>query len=128
MTDPGEARRLADAIIAMIKEDQDSGQVPRAVGSLDELDDSVDIEDYFRLAHMPEAEHDAAELRADVIAEVARRLEATQGGHWHVIWKQSGGPSADIGRTAGYRKKAEAEAIGREHVEAHGGRFNLRKV
>jgi len=127
MTDAGEVQRIADSIIEMIKEDQGSGQVPPGVGSLDELDDSVDIEDYFRLAHLPPADDEAGDLRTAVVAEVARRLEEAQRGPWHVLWKQANGGSADIGRSAGYLKKAEAEAIGREHVEAYGGHFTLRK-
>jgi len=128
MSDPGEVQLYADAIVEMIKEDQDSGQVPRDVGSLDELDESVDIEDYFRLARVPADDHEAVELRAAVSVEIGRRLQLAQSAPWHVIWKQPGGAAADIGRTAGYPTRAEAEGIGREHVEAYGGRFSVRKL
>ena len=52
MTDTNEVRRYADAIMTLIKEDQDAGQVPRDVCSWDELDDSVDTEDYYRQAQL----------------------------------------------------------------------------
>ena len=42
MTDTEDVQRYADAIMAMIKQDQDTGQVPRDVCSWDELDDTVD--------------------------------------------------------------------------------------
>jgi hypothetical protein len=44
VSDPDKVRRFAAAIMTMIKEDQDSGQVPRGL-VVDELDDCVDIED-----------------------------------------------------------------------------------
>ena len=74
MIETADVRRYADAIIAMIKEDQDSGQVPRGVCSWDELDDSVDAEDYYRLAQMPSGTAEAHELRIAVNDEVGRRL------------------------------------------------------
>ena len=128
MIDAGEVQRFADSLIAMIKEDQVSGQVPDTVGSVDELDDSVDIEDYINLARIPAADHDAVELRAAVMAEVDRRLKAAHSGPWHVIWKQPDGTAADIGRSAGYLTKTEAQAIGREQVRTYGGRFTLRTL
>jgi len=74
MINTADVRRYADAIMAMIKEDQDSGQVPRGVCSWDELDDSVDAEDYYRLARMPSGTGEAHELRIAVDDEVGRRL------------------------------------------------------
>lgn len=74
MINPADVRRYADAIMAMINEDQDSGQVPRGVCSWDELDDSVDAEDYYRLALMPSGTAEAHELRIAVNDEVGRRL------------------------------------------------------
>ena len=74
MTFTEDVRRYADAIMAMIKEDQDTGQVPRDVCSWDELDDTVDVGDYYRLAKMPTGTDAAAELRDAVSDEVARRL------------------------------------------------------
>jgi hypothetical protein len=74
MTFTEDVQRHADAIMAMIKEDQDTGQVPRNVCSWDELDDTVDVGDYYRLAHMPTGTDAAAELRNAVNDEIARRL------------------------------------------------------
>jgi hypothetical protein len=72
-------QRYADAIMAMIKEDQDTGQVPRNVCSWDELDDSVDAGDYFRLARMPTGTPEAIALRNAVNEEVGRRLASARG-------------------------------------------------
>jgi hypothetical protein len=69
-----DVRRYADTIMAMIKEDQDTGQVPRSVCSWDELDETVDAADYYRLACLPSGTQEAAELRNAVYAEVGRRL------------------------------------------------------
>lgn len=74
MTNTEDVQRYADAIMTMIKEDQDTGQVPRNVCSWDELDDSVDAGDYYRLAGMPSVIGDAAALRDAVNKEVGRRL------------------------------------------------------
>jgi hypothetical protein len=74
MTSTEDVQRYADAIMAMIKEDQDTGQVPRNVCSWDELDDTVDVGDYYRLAQMPAGTAAAAGLRNAVNDEVARRL------------------------------------------------------
>ena len=80
MTFSDEVRRYADAIIAMIKEDQDTGQVPGNVCSWDELDESVDAADYYRQVKMPSGTRGAAKLRSAVNDEVARRLaEAVSG-------------------------------------------------
>ena len=78
MTFSDDVRRYADAITAMIKEDQDTGQVPLNVCSWDELDDTVDVGDYYRLAKMPAGTSAAAELRNAVNDEVARRLAGVQ--------------------------------------------------
>jgi len=74
MTFTEDIQRYADAIMAMIKEDQDTGQVPRDVCSWDELDDTVDVGDYYRLAHLPTGTPAAVQLRDAVNDEVARRL------------------------------------------------------
>jgi hypothetical protein len=74
MTSTEDVQRYADAIMAMIREDQDTGQVPWDVCSWDELDDTVDVGDYYRLARMPTGTDAAAELRNAVNDEVARRL------------------------------------------------------
>jgi hypothetical protein len=74
MANPEDVQRYADAIMAMIKEDQDTGQVPRNVCSLDELDESVDAADYYRLARMPFGTPDAVELRNAVNDEIGWRL------------------------------------------------------
>lgn len=80
MTFTEEVRRYADAIMALIKEDQDTGQVPRGVCSWDELDDTVDAGDYYRLARMPTGTQAAARLRNAVNEEVARRLAEVPAG------------------------------------------------
>jgi hypothetical protein len=80
MTFTEDVQHYADAIVAMIKEDQDTGQVPRDVCSWDELDDTVDAGDYYRLAHLPTGTPAAAELRDAVTEEVARRLASAQAG------------------------------------------------
>jgi len=76
MTRAEDVQRYADAILAMIKEDQDTGQVPRGVCSWDELDDSVDVGDYYRL---PTGTRAAVGLRDAVHDEVGRRLARAQG-------------------------------------------------
>jgi len=128
MTGVNEVRQYADAVISMIKEDQGTGQIPPDVVSLDELDNYVDIDDYYRRISIPSADHDAAELRNAVGEEIGRRLAAAQGGPWHVIWRRPDGGTQDIGRTVGYATQAEAQAIGREHLHAHGGGFHLRRA
>jgi hypothetical protein len=74
-----DVRQYADIILAMIKEDQDTGQVPRGVCSWDELDETVDAADYYRLARLPSGTPEAAELRNAVNDEVGRRLAEAQG-------------------------------------------------
>ena len=80
MTFTEDVQRYADAIMAMIKEDQGTGQVPRGVCSWDELDDTVDVSDYYRLAKMPTGTRAAAKLRNAVNDEIARRLAGVQAG------------------------------------------------
>jgi hypothetical protein len=80
MTNTEDVQRYADAIMAMIKEDQDTGQVPRNVCSWDELDESVDAGDYYRLAKMPSGTREAIGLRNAVNEEVGRRLAGARGG------------------------------------------------
>jgi len=80
MTFNEDVQRYADAIMAMIEEDQETGQVPRSVCSWDELDESVDAADYYRLARMPTGTRHAARLRSAVNDEVGRRLTGTVSG------------------------------------------------
>jgi hypothetical protein len=80
MTFTEDVRRYTDAIMAMIEEDQDTGQVPRGVCSWDELDDTVDVGDYYRLAKIPTGTRAAAKLRNAVNEEVARRLAEVPAG------------------------------------------------
>jgi len=125
MTDINQVRQLSDAVITMIREDQGSGQIPPEVSSLDELDNYVDIDDYYRRIRLPTGDHDAAQLRHAVDEEIGRRLAAAQGGPWHVIWRRPDGETQDIGRSVGYATQEEAQAIGREHLHSHGGGFHL---
>jgi len=128
MTDINEVRRHVDAVMSMIKEDQGTGQVPPDVSSLDELDNYVDIDDYYRRVRLPTGDQDEAELRHAVDEEIGRRLAAAQGGPWHVIWRRPNGETQDIGRTVGYATQQEAQAIGRERLTAQGGGFHLRRA
>jgi hypothetical protein len=125
MTTTENVQRYADAIMAMIKEDQDSGQVPRDVSSWDELDASVDTNDYYRQARMPSGIREASDLRNAVNDEVERRLTAAQGGAWRVTWTRPDGYAVDIGRTVGYGTRAEAEAVGDEYLTEHGGAYHV---
>ena len=125
MTDTNQMRRYADAIMTLIKEDQDAGQVPRDVCSWDELDDSVDTEDYYRQAQLPAGTPEAIDLRNAVNDEVGRRLAASQGGPWGVTWIAPGGHPRDIGRTIGYATRAEAEAVGQGYLGKHGGAYQV---
>ena len=128
MPNTHDTRRYADAIMAMIKEDQDSGQVPRDVSSWDELDESVDTDDYCRRALMPRGTPQASGLRDAVSEEVGRRLTGSQGGPWHVSWARPEGHALDIGRTMGYASRAGAEAVGLEYRTEHGGAFHVHRV
>jgi len=125
MTDTSEIRRYADTIITLIKEDQDAGQVPHDVCSWDELDDSIDTEDYYRQAQLPAGTREANDLRNAVNDEVSRRLAASHGGPWGVTWTAPDGYPRDIGRTIGYRTRAEAEAVGQEYLNKHGGAYQV---
>ncbi|HUY52649.1 MAG TPA: hypothetical protein VMV92_44260 [Streptosporangiaceae bacterium] len=125
MTCTEDVQRYADAIMAMIKEDQDTGQVPRDVCSWDELDDSVDTDDYYRQAQMPSGTHEAIDLRNAVNDEVSRRLGGSQGGPWRVTWTHPDGHALDISRTIGYASRAAAEAVGQEYLAEHGGAYDV---
>jgi hypothetical protein len=125
MTDAEDVQRYADAILAMIKEDQDSGQVPRDVFTWDELDASVDTDEYCRQAQMPSGTAGAAALRNAVTDEVSRRLTQPQAGPWNVTWTGAGGRSVDIGRTIGYATREEAEAVGERYLTDHGGAYRV---
>lgn len=127
MAEMSEVRQIADAVLAMIREDQASGQVPREVSSLDELDECVDIDDYYRRMQLS-GDPDAAQLRAAVETEIGRHLEAGCGGPWHVFWKPQRTAAVDVGRTAGYASQDEAATVGREHVHLHGGGFHLHRA
>jgi hypothetical protein len=125
MTDTNHVRRYADAIMTLIREDQDAGQVPRNACSWDELDDSVDTEDYYRQAQLPAGSPEASGLRVAVNDEVSRRLAASQGGPWGVTWTAGDGHPRDIGRTIGYPTRGEAEAVGQEYLDKHGGAYQV---
>ena len=127
VTDISDVHQFTDSVLSMIREDQGSGQIPPDISSLDELDNYVDIEDYYRRLGLLTVDHDGAELRYAVGQEIGRRLAAAQGGPWHVIWRSPDGTSQDIGRTVGYATQAEAQAIGRDHLDAHGGGFYVRR-
>ncbi len=128
MTDVSEVQRYTDAVIAMIRQDQGTGQIPADVSSLDELDNFADIEDYYRCVRLPAGDDEAAALRCAVVEQIGRRLAADQSGPWHVIWRRPEGQTQDIGKTAGYATQAEAQAVGREYLHAHGGGFHLRRA
>ena len=125
MTDTSEIRRYAGTIMMLIKEDQDAGQVPRGVCSWDELDDSVDTEDYYRQAQLPAGTRAADDLRNAVNDEVSRRLAASQGGPWGVTWTSPDGRARDIGRAIGYPTRTEAETVGQEYLSRHGGAYQV---
>jgi hypothetical protein len=125
MTDAQDVQRYADAILAMIKEDQDSGQVPRDVLTWDEVDASVDTGDYWRQAQLPSGTAEAASLRDAVTDEVSHRLTGSQAGPWNVTWTGPGGRSVDIGRTIGYPTREEADAVGKRYLTDHGGAYRV---
>jgi hypothetical protein len=120
-----DVQRYADAIMAMIKEDQETGQVPRAVSSWDEIDDAVDENDYFRHALLFSGSAAATELRNAVNDEITRRLSQAEGGPWAVTWIHPDGHEVSISRTAGYATRAEAEAVGSEYQAEHGGSYQV---
>lgn len=122
MTHTEDVQHYADVLMAMIKQDQESGQVPGDVCSWDELDESVDTADYYRQAGLPGARED---LREAVSEEVGRRLTRAQGGRWAVTWTRADGRSHDISRGTGYATKAEAEAVGRDYTSEHGGAYRV---
>jgi hypothetical protein len=125
MTNTDDVQRYADTIMAMIKEDQVSGQVPGDVSSLDELDESVDANDYFRQAQIPSGTDEAVALRNAVNDEVGRRLAGSQGGSWGVTWEPPEGFTLDIGRTTGYATRTEAEAVGQQYLTEHSGAYHV---
>ncbi len=125
MPDKEEVQRYADAIMAMIKEDQDSGQVPRDACSWDELDNTVDANDYYRKAGVPSGTHKAAALREAVNNEVGRRLNGVQGGPWRVTWTPSRVAALTVGRKIGYATREEAEAVGQQYRAEHGGKYHV---
>lgn len=120
-----DVRHYADAIMAMIKEDQESGQVRSDASSWDELDETVDANDYFRKAQLPTGTGKAVELRNAVSEEVARRLGGSQGGSWRVTWTPSYVASLNIGRKVGYATREEAEAVGEKYLAEHGGTYHV---
>ena len=125
MTNTEDVQRYADAIMTMIKEDQDSGQVPGDVSSWDEIDDSVDAYDYYRQAEMPSGTHEATDLRNAVNDEISRRLIGSQGGPWGVTWTHPDGHALNVSRTLGYATRAEAEAVGKGYLTEHGGTYRV---
>ena len=125
MPDKEEVQRYADAIMTMIKEDQDSGQVPRDACSWDELDNTVDANDYYRKARVPSGTDEAADLREAVNDDVGRRLNGSGGGPWRVTWVPSRVAALNIGRKVGYATKAEAEAVGKQYRAEHGGKYHV---
>jgi hypothetical protein len=125
MTSTEDVQRYADTIMAMIKEDQDTGQVPRDVCSWDELNDCVDTDDYYRQAQLPPGTHAAIDLRTAVNDEVSRRLARSQGGPWRVTCTLPDGHALDISRTIGYATRAAAETVGQEYLAGHGGTYHV---
>ena len=125
MPDKEEVQRYADAIMTMIKEDQDSGQVPRDACSWDELDNTVDANDYYRKAGVPSGSDEATELREAVNDEVGRRLNGSEGGPWRVTWIPSRVAALNIGRKVGYATRDEAEAVGKQYRAEHGGKYHV---
>jgi len=120
-----DVQRYADAIMAMIKEDQETGQLPHDVSSWDEIDDAVDENDYYRRAELPSGSAEATELRDAVSDEITRRLSRAEGGPWSVTWAHPDGHEVNISRTAGYATRAEAETVGSEYQAEHGGSYQV---
>ncbi len=120
-----DVQRYADAIMAMIKEDQETGQLPHDVSSWDEIDDTVDENDYYRRAELPSGSAEATELRDAVNDEITRRLSRAEGGPWSITWVHPDGHEVSISRTAGYATRAEAETVGSDYQAEHGGSYQV---
>lgn len=125
MINTADVQHYAGIILAMIKEDQATGQVPGGVSSWDELDETVDANDYYRRASLPSGSPEAEGLRTAVNDEVIRLLISDQGGPWGVTWMHPDGHEVNISRTIGYATRAQAETVGREYVAEHGGAYHL---
>ncbi len=125
MSEATDVHHYADIILTMIQEDQATGQVPGNVSTWDEIDETVDANDYYRRASLPVGSAEAAGLRAAVNDEVIRRLTTDQGGSWGVTWTHRDGHEVNISRTIGYATRAQAEAVGREYAAEHGGGYHL---
>ena len=125
MSEATDVHHYADIILTMIQEDQATGQVPGNVSTWDEIDETVDANDYYRRASLPVGSAEAADLRAAVNDEVIRRLTSDQGGSWGVTWMHPDGHEVNISRTIGYATRAQAEAVGREYAAEHGGGYQL---
>jgi len=125
MITTADVQRYADAIMVMIKEDQETGQVPRDASSWDEIDDTVDENDYCRRAGLPSGDPEATELRDAVTDEITRRLSRAEGGPWSVTWTHPDGHEVNIGRTAGYATRAEADTVGSDYQAEHGGSYQV---
>lgn len=120
-----DVQRYADAIMAMIKEDQETGQLPHDVSSWDEIDDTVDENDYYLRAELPSGSAEATELRDAVNDEITRRLSRAEGGPWSITWVHPDGHEVSISRTAGYATRAEAETVGSDYQAEHGGSYQV---
>jgi len=127
MITTADVQRYADAIMLMIKEDQETGQVPHDVSSWDEIDDTVDENDYCRRAGLPSGSPEATELRNAVTGEITRRLSRAEGGPWAVTWIHPDGHEVNIGRTAGYATRSEADAVGSDYQAEHGGSYQVQR-
>jgi hypothetical protein len=127
MITTADVQRYADAIMTMIKEDQETGQVPHDVSSWDEIDDTVDESDYFRRAGLPAGTAEATELRNAVTGEIDRRLSRAEGGPWSVTWIHPDGHEVHISRTAGYATRPEADAVGSDYQAEHGGSYQVQR-
>ena len=125
MSNAADVQHYAEVILAMIKEDQATGQVPGTVSTWDEIDETVDANDYYRRAGLPSGTQEAAALHEAVSDEVIRRLAGQQGGPWGVVWTHPDGHEVNISRTIGYASGDQAEAVGREYAAEHGGAYHL---
>ncbi len=125
MISTADVDRYADAIMLMIKEDQDTGQVPRDASSWDEIDDTVDANDYYLRAQLPSGTAQATELHNAVNDEITRRLARAEGGPWGTIWVHPDGHEVNVSRTAGYATRAEADTVGSDYQAEHGGSYRV---